>query len=252
MSEDRGAKVGENAPKSIVANFILCQIKEIKTDTFWRAVFAEFLGTLMLCCWTIGSGLHKDKEIVDVLGLALTAGLFIGTIITVLQNVSGGNVNPAISIGLLVTRQISFVRFIFYVIAQILGGITAVFLVKGLFPPDMWGTLGLISPGTDVTDEQAFGCEFSMAFLLLFGTVAMIDSGRSDIQGSIPLFVGFIVVVNVLFGVNTLFRLSYTHCCFPQLGHGHMVQTQNRSRRMRRLLRISTICIIFLTFSTKK
>ena len=81
--------------------------------------------------WTIGSGLHKDKEIVDVLDLALSAGLFIGTIITVLQNVSGGYVNPAISIGLLVTRQILFVRFIFYVIAQICG-ITAVILVKGL------------------------------------------------------------------------------------------------------------------------
>ena len=207
----------------------------------------------MLCCWTIGSGLHKDKEIIDVLDLALIAGLFIGTIITVLQNVSGGDVNPAISIGLLVTRQISFVRFIFYVIAQISGGITAVILVKGLFPPDMCGTLGLISPGTDVTDAQAFGCEFFMAFLLLFGTVAMIDAGRSDIHGSIPLFVGFIVVVNVLFGVNIMFRLSVHTLLFSvlQKGHRQTVQTQNTSRKMWRLLRVRTICIIFTAFSTK-
>ena len=54
----------------------------------------------------------------------LAAGFFIAAILTALTTVSGAHVNPAVSIGFLVARQCSFVRFFFYVIAQSAGSIT--------------------------------------------------------------------------------------------------------------------------------
>ena len=199
MSEKQ--TIVKNNKKSLVRRFLSRQFKEFLTANFWRAILSEVLGTLFLCAWTIGSGLTKGES-VEILDLALTAGFTVALIITALQNVSGGHINPAISIGFLVAGKISAVRFIFYVIAQVSASIVAACLIQGLFPQDMWGTLGVISPGNGVQDWQAFGCEFCITFLLLFGTFAVTDGDRTDVKGTPSFFIGLIVSVNVLFSVS--------------------------------------------------
>lgn len=208
------------------ASFLSSQLRELSSANFWRAVFAEFLGTLMLCTWTIGSGLRREEETAEVLDGALTAGFFLSIIISVLLNVSGGNVNPVVSIGLLATRQLSLMKFVFYVPAQIIGGIVAVYLIKCIFPKDMWGTLGYISSGSGVTDGQVFGCEFCLAFFLMFGTLAMFDSDRTDVKGSVPLLIGFLVAVNILFGA----RVS-GGCMNPARNFGPALVTGNLEKQ---------------------
>ena len=56
--------------------------------------------------------------------VTLSAGFFIAAILTALTTVSGAHVNPAVSVGFLVARQCSFVRFLFYLVAQSAGAIT--------------------------------------------------------------------------------------------------------------------------------
>lgn len=187
---------------SKVQRFFVRQKKEILTANFWRAILSEILGTLFLCAWTIGMGCHREGENVEVLDLALGAGFVIALTLSVLINASGSHINPAVSIGFLVTGQISVVRFVCYIIAQVFAGILAVYLIEGIFPEDMWGGLGLLSPGDGVTDIQAFACEFCITFALLFGIFALIDPGRTDVKGS-PLFImGLIICVNVLWAAR--------------------------------------------------
>ena len=200
MSEKHS--IVSNPKSSPLRSFLSRQIKELLTTNFWRAVISEILGTLFLCAWTIGSGLTKEGESVDIVDLALTAGFTVGVTIQALQNASGANINPSISIGLLAAGKISVIRFVFYVIAQVIAGLLAACLIQGVFPAEMWGTLGLISPGNGVSDWQAFGCEFCITFFLLFGTCAFIDSDRTDVKGAPGFFVGLIVAVNVFFAVS--------------------------------------------------
>ena len=165
---------------------------------------SEILGTLFLCGSTIGMGCHREGETVAILDLALGAGFAVALILSVLVNASGSNINPAVSIGFFVTGKITAIRFVCYVIAQSFAGILAVYLVEGIFPEDMWGGLGLILPGVGVTDAQAFGCEFCATFAFLFGIVALIDPGRTDVKGSGIFIMGLIICVNVLWAVSLL------------------------------------------------
>ena len=193
----------EHAKGGIVLRYFSRQIKEILTRNFWRAILSEILGTLFLCAWTIGAGMHKEGDSVQLLDLALTAGFVVALTITALFNVSGGHINPSVTIGFFVAGHISSIRFIFYFIAQLIAGILAVYLCQALFPEDMWGNLGLLHPGAGVEDWQAFVCEFCITFLLLFGVFAYIDQGRTDVKGAPILLMGLTIAVNVLFGVST-------------------------------------------------
>lgn len=229
MSEKRNimkTETSEHASGGIVQRFFSRQIKELLTRNFWRAILSEILGTLFLCAWTIGAGMHKEGDSVELLDLALTAGFVVALTITALLNASGGHINPAVSIGFFVTGHISTIRFIFYFIAQLIAGILAVFLCRALFPEDMWGNLGLLHPGAGVEDWQAFACEFCITFLLLFVVFAYIDQGRSDVKGSPILFMGLAIAVNVLFGA----RISGA-CMNPARNFGPALVTGNLDKQ---------------------
>lgn len=46
-------------------------------------------------------------------------------------HVSGGHINPAVTIAMAVTLNISLIRAILYVVAQVIGAIIGGYLVKG-------------------------------------------------------------------------------------------------------------------------
>lgn len=198
-----GALKNEVVYAGLVHRFVTREITDIKTWNFWRAVFAEYIGTMILCLWSIGSGLYLPTySPPDVLTTALSTGFIVAVLINSLLNVSGGHVNPAVSIGFLVTQRITCLRFIIYVIAQCFAGVTAVGIISRLFPHEMLGTLGLILPSEGVTPLQACSAEFLLTFFLLFGIFALTDDKRGDNVAPVPIYVGLIVVANIIFAVS--------------------------------------------------
>lgn len=79
----------------------------------YKAVFAEYIGTLLFLLVVLIVG----KPILIAGGLLIVL-LLIGSI-------SGGHLNPAISTIMFVKGDINLEKYILYVIAQILGGLTA-------------------------------------------------------------------------------------------------------------------------------
>lgn len=95
-----------------------------------RASIAEFLGTFTLVF--VGVAAVASGQGVAV--AALAHGLVLCGIIFAYGYISGAHVNPAVTAGLLVGRQITITRAVYYWVAQLLGGVVAAVLANILIP----------------------------------------------------------------------------------------------------------------------
>ena len=179
------------------------EITDFKSLSLYRACAAEFLGVFLLVFFGVGSNiLDKNHNSVSSVHIALESGFFIAVAITVFGNVSGGHVNPAISIGFFVTGKISAIRFCLYSICQILGGIAGAGILHMITVDEIRGGYGIILPNPLVNDTQVVVCEIIITFTLLFVSFAVTDDGRTDIHGFAPLIIGLTVSINVFSGVS--------------------------------------------------
>jgi aquaporin Z len=80
---------------------------------------AEFLGTLLLVLTIITTG-----------GSSIFTGAVLALIIFLIGNVSGGHVNPAVSLAMFLSGSLPASTFIAYSTVQLLGGLTAVYAYK--------------------------------------------------------------------------------------------------------------------------
>src|SRR5258707_8145412 len=115
-----------------------------------QKLIAEFLGTFALIFFGAGSicsyqYLHA-AEGVNLLAVALAHGLAIGIMVSALGHISGGHFNPAVTIGLWVTKRVSTVDTILYWAAQLAGATAAAFLLKSVVPDETWRAVALGAP----------------------------------------------------------------------------------------------------------
>src|SRR3990167_215221 len=90
------------------------------------AVAAEFLGTATLVM--VALILSQTTAVSYFIGTSLAAALAV--IYMIFGSVSGAHVNPAITFGMWTARQISTLKAILYVAAQLLGGLAALELFQ--------------------------------------------------------------------------------------------------------------------------
>ncbi|MFW5780123.1 MAG: MIP/aquaporin family protein, partial [Bacillota bacterium] len=96
---------------------------------------AEFIGTLFLT--HIGCGaLVMYNSSAGWLAVALTFGLVLMAMTYCFAHVSGCHINPAVSLGMLISGKIDFKDFIGYIIAQFTGAIVGIAILLVLFNND--------------------------------------------------------------------------------------------------------------------
>lgn len=111
-------------------------MSEIKTSAFWRAVLAELLGMIIFVFLGLSTAIGNKHNIYpdEEVRVALTFGLAIATLAQCIGHISGAHLNPAITLDLLVSCQISVLRAIFYIVVQMLGAVVASGIVYGIRP----------------------------------------------------------------------------------------------------------------------
>lgn len=176
---------------------------QLQSLSFYQAIFAEFIGVYILTLVVCGLGITFDtsKPTPSING-ALGGGLTLATMIWCTNCISGGNLNPAISIVLIITRDLDPLRGIFYVIFQLLGAIAGAATLVGLVPASVRAGLGVTQINDNVSLFKAFGVELIITFLLAFCVFACLDKNRKDLGGSFPLAIGLSVTAGALFGVG--------------------------------------------------
>lgn len=181
-------------------------LDDLKNPFFWRGVAAEGLGTMFLVLIATGSCLGKDWESDNYaptqLQISLCFGLAVATMVWCIAHLSGGHINPAVTVGMLLTRKISLARAIIFIVVQCVGAIVGSAILDGLTPEDDEGDLCMTKVNGDVTAEQAFGVELLITFVLVLTVFASSDSNRKDLNGSAPLTIGLSVTVCHLFAIK--------------------------------------------------
>jgi aquaporin PIP len=118
-------------------------------------------------------------------------------------SISGGNLNPAVTLSLFVTRKMSLLRCVCYILAQCAGAVAGAMFVRSLSPGQfelMRGAANIVSlKNRFFTPWTAVGGEMLGTGLLVFTICAAADVGREKdnkyVGALTPLNIGFAVLV---------------------------------------------------------
>jgi MIP family channel proteins len=178
----------------------------------WKALLAEFIATMIFVF--MGTGLlvsfNKDKTEGGDLGAGLVSislgfGVALSTMIYTVANISGGHLNPAVTIGLLLIKQIELFKAIGYVACQLGGGIVGTALMHGVMPDNISELtyMGATTLQKGVSPQEGCALEVCLTFILVFTVCATAElSGDLQNMGRFaPLAIGYAVLVDHMIGV---------------------------------------------------
>jgi aquaporin Z len=162
------------------------------TPALLRRLLAEFVGTLLLVLIGVGSAVAGLKTGGPVV-VALAFGLVLLALAYALGPVSGCHVNPAVTLGVLLSRGMTVTEAVGYWIAQFLGGIAGAAILKLLTSGfggvhDETGSLGANNFGKTITGGGAFVLEALLTFV--FVVVILLVTGRAATPGFAGLAIG--------------------------------------------------------------
>ena len=166
-----------------------------------RRIASEFLGTALLLATVIGSGIMAEtlaggNVAVALLGNTIATGAILVVLITMLGPVSGAHFNPAVTLVMLVSAEISKRDAAFYMMAQIVGGLCGVWLAHLMFDLTVLQMSVKVRTGTGQWIAEA---------VATFGLLLTILLTRRHRPESIPLCVGLYITAAYWFTASTSF-----------------------------------------------
>ena len=113
------------------------------TASLARRLFAEALGTAFLLAAVVGSGIMAERLAGGNVALALLCntlptGAILAVLILILGPVSGAHINPAITIGFALRRELPWPDAALYIAVQVAGGILGVWAAHLMFELPVW------------------------------------------------------------------------------------------------------------------
>ena len=165
-----------------------------------RRTFVELLGAFALVFAGAGTimsiGPQADAGTLDV---ALATGLAIAVMVTAVGHISGGHFNPAITFGFLLTRRITVLLGVAYIIAQLAGGVLAALLLRWIFPAANRNASNLGAPSVHTIDiGAALVVEALFTFFVVWVVFAMTTDARNSYTGVTGLAIGLVFVFGML------------------------------------------------------
>ena len=174
-----------------------------------RKYIAEFIGTFVLTALGCGTAMLVGCDATYGSGYLLTAlafGLSIVSMAYCIGNISGCHINPAVSLGVLMSGGMEFSEFLKYVVFQILGALAAAFLLMGIFGlggvPDMTGGFGSNGlAGVNGSAIAGFLVEVVLTFIFVM-TILGVTSSKFKHGSFAGLIIGLTLTFVHIFGIG--------------------------------------------------
>jgi MIP family channel proteins len=171
-------------------------------------LLAEFIGTFAFVF--IGAGaaavVGDGVGLPGIVAIAFAHGLTIMVFAFAYGPVSGGHMNPAVTIGVLAAGAMSFGEAAGYVLAQLIGAIVGALLLAavlggvatGLGTPALAHDLALGATTLTITPVAGFVIEAVLGFFLVTIVLSTAVAGRAgDVA---PLAIGMTLTLNIIMG----------------------------------------------------
>ena len=173
-------------------------VQKIFRPSLKNKFLVEIVGTFILV-YAIASAatVYSDSGQLGVIGIGLVHALVLTAIVYAIGYRSGAQVNPAVTIGLLVTKKIGRKEAVVYIVAQIIGAVLAAAVVYSIFGSEMSASVTLPSDDNVV---RALILETVMTFTLVYVVLATTTSRNFKIVPLAGLAIGFTLGFNVIFG----------------------------------------------------
>lgn len=183
---------------------------------------AEFIGTFLLVFFAAGAAMVSTQTAAPAGAVisGLASGLILMIVIWIFAGISGGHVNPALSIALWLTGAFPRRLVPGYVVSQLAGStLGGLVLLAALGPvPGMGANIPDLANG--VTLVQAFAVELVLSIAMMVVIVlAVADKGVAGRFFAVPI--GAIVGINVmLFGASHGAAMNPARAFGPYVVHG--------------------------------
>lgn len=167
-----------------------------------RRATAEMLGTAFLVFFGCGAIImdYFPGAAYHVFGIAMVHAVVLALAISMTMGISGGHVNPAVTIGLLCVKRIAPREAFVYVASQLVGALVAALLVRYMLP---WNVGRLVALGTPVLSTtvsfwHGVGLEAIWTFLLMSGVMGTIVATNAPRIGGFG--VGLTLIPSIMVG----------------------------------------------------
>jgi MIP family channel proteins len=171
-------------------------------------LLAEFIGTFSFVF--IGAGaaavVGDGVGLPGIAAIAFAHGLTIMAFAFAYGSVSGGHMNPAVTIGVLAAGAMRAGEAIGYIVSQFIGGVAGALLLRtvlggagtGLGVPALAHNLALGATSLTITPAAGFIIEAVLAFFLVTVVLSTAVAGRAG--NLAPLAIGMTLTFNILMG----------------------------------------------------
>ena len=176
-----------------------------------KAYIAEFIGTMVLVIFGCGSAVAANTLLggeavaaplsFSTLLIAFAFGLVIVAMAYSVGNVSGCHINPAVSLAMLISGQLSVKDFIGYIVAQFIGGIAGAGVLLCLFGSGTglgsngYGELSALGTGM----AGAILVEVILTFVFIFAILGV--TSKAENGGVAGIVIGLTLTLVHILGI---------------------------------------------------
>jgi MIP family channel proteins len=169
-----------------------------------QKLIAEAVGTFFLTFLGAGSAVAAaavgGSPLQGLIVAALGNGLALAIAVSATMSVSGGSINPAVTLALFISKRISGGTAFLYAVSELVGAIVAAFILRATLPNQvgssvLWGTPTVAS---SVSLIQGTIIEAIMTFILVFVVFGTAVDPRAPKIGGFGI--GLAVTSDVLIG----------------------------------------------------
>jgi len=182
----------------------LGETDEASSPDALKGALAEFISLFLFVFIGVGSVMSYEKihpgdlEAGGLLVIALAHGFALAILVAMTANISGGHVNPAVSLGLALAGKITVIRLVLYWVAQLLGAAAGAWALKVVTTGE---DLARHAIGAGMTVWSAVLMEIILTFTLMFVVFATaVDPKKGTVGVIAPLAIGFTVLAQIFVG----------------------------------------------------